>query len=457
MNIIRWGVLVGSLGIAVGACGDAPGICSSGELTAALAAAAPGDVVEIGACRVEGRFTVGAGVTLRGVGPESILASAGTAIELAGDGATLDALRIEHGGGHGIVAMAAGAIAIRHVAVDGTLGRAAIGIDGPSSVLLQDVTVGGPVTREAAGSVPADATATDTLLYGIVLVGVDDARFERVSVSGFGEAGVVSMDSALSWTGGDVGNNLGIGVWVNAGQATLRDLTIHDTLRGFRMTPTYGLIGRAGADVQTMGLTVSGSHAGFGLVQEGGTARHTGLISEHHDYGAVLAQRTTTFELTGASEIRDNNFAGMIAVEAGGLTVEDTAVTTTSSMSHVFGDWGSVIVGDGIQLVHPMAGTQLRRVSVDANERAGILLDLAGGDASSVTLTEVSANSAGAGLGCVAQNGSIVAGWDSGLVRSGAALANDPGFTGHLDSVGIIGPSDLPLSTDLAGIIGPSD
>lgn len=443
--------------LASAACSEPAVDCSTATLTSALAAAAPGDVVSVGLCRIQGRFTVGAGVTLRGEGSGSILASAGTAVELAGDGATLEDLVIEHGSGHGVVALGAGSVTIRRVEVDGTLGRAGIGIDGPSSVVMEDVTVTGPVTRGNAASVPAVPAATDTVLYGVLLDGVADARLTRVLASGFGKAGVVSRNTTLTWSGGDVGDNLGIGVWIDAGNATVTDVTVHDTLRGFRGGPTWGFIARGGANVDTNGLMVRGSEAGFGVAQEGGTATHSGLISEQHQYGAVLAQRTSSFVLTGASDIRDNEFAGVIAVEAGGLMIEDTVVTTTASAPVLLADWGSINVGDGIQIVRPTAGTTLRAVSVDANARAGILFDLGGGDTTSVALTDVSSTSAGAAYGCLAQNGTLLAGWDSGLTRAGTALVNDAAFSGLLDAVGIIGPTDMPAPGDLVGIIGPTD
>ncbi|MEO0326767.1 MAG: hypothetical protein AAF447_27740 [Myxococcota bacterium] len=47
------------------------GICDADELVAALEAAEPGDVVQLGRCTVTGTFALQAGVELRGFGPES--------------------------------------------------------------------------------------------------------------------------------------------------------------------------------------------------------------------------------------------------------------------------------------------------------------------------------------------------------------------------------------------------
>src|SRR5687767_8145336 len=53
--------------LASAACGTEE-LCDAGDLAAALAAAGSGDTVSIGACAIEGTFTVPAGVTLEGRG-----------------------------------------------------------------------------------------------------------------------------------------------------------------------------------------------------------------------------------------------------------------------------------------------------------------------------------------------------------------------------------------------------
>ena len=65
-------------------------------------------------------------------------------------------------------------------------------------------------------------------------------------------------------------------------------------------------------------------------------------------------------------------------------------------------------------------------------------------------------------LGAVAQNGDIPTSWDENITRSMIIEANDTAFTSTLDTVGIVGPSDIPavtavLDSGIAGIVGPSD
>ncbi len=68
----------------------------------------------------------------------------------------------------------------------------------------------------------------------------------------------------------------------------------------------------------------------------------------------------------------------------------------------------------------------------------------------------------GAEYGAIAQHGTVPAMWDASVTRSATLAVNDAAFSGVLDTVGIVGPSDLPavtavLTSGLVGIVGPSD
>src|SRR6185295_4624876 len=98
-------------------CGGGGPICDGAALTSALASAAPGSTVNVGACRVMGRFSIPAGVTLHGQGTMlSTIASSGTALVVEGDGVTIEGLSIENGTGHGIVAVSHDHVTVTDVA-----------------------------------------------------------------------------------------------------------------------------------------------------------------------------------------------------------------------------------------------------------------------------------------------------------------------------------------------------
>lgn len=436
-------------------CGGDP--CDANGLTAALRDARPGSTVQVGACTVRGEFTVPAGVTLRGRGStQTVIASGTTAIRIGGAGAVVDSLRVEQAGGTGITATGVSDVTIRNVEIRTALGRAAIGLRDVATATLTDVTIVGPVTPENASSVPSPPASTTTALFGIALSSVGAATLTRVSVSGFGYSGFGALASTTTWNDGTVQSNLGIGVWVSGGRAMLSRVSILRTLVGVRPEPTYALATGGGAEITTMSCTIERAEGGFGVLHDGGSVRHQGLAARGNAAAAIIAQRTTSMAVTGAM-IEDNQFGGIIAVEAGGLRIEDSTIRNTRTTTRALSDWGMVTVGDGIQLVRPVMGTVVRNAMLENNERAGVLLDLGRGTSATVALDGVTVNGSGAQLGCVTQNGTAEMGWDRGVTRQGAAVANDGAFRGGLSTVGVLGPSNLPPPGAIAGVLGPSN
>lgn len=435
-------------------CGGA--ICSASELEAALRDAPAGGTVTVGACRIEGRFTVARGVTLEGQGPlQSTIAGPGTVLVVEGAGASIEGLRIEHGTGHGIVAIDATSLALRDVAVHApAVGRAAIGLVRVDDVLLEDVTITGPVTAANATDVPAMPDETNTALYGLLFVDVT-ARLERVSVTGFALAGAAWANSDVTWLDGSASTNLGLGVWMNGGTVDLQRVAITDTLRGFRGDPTFGLAVGSDTTLTTTDVELARAQGGFGMFQDGGNSTHMDLEASENAAGGLLVQRTTAFALHGA-DVHDNDFAGLLAIEAGGLLVATSTITATRLVSRVVSGLDPIEIGDGIQLVRPTTGSMVRGSMLAGNERAGLLLDLGGGDTSTVAIEGVGVDATGAAFGAVAQNGTVAPGWDAGITRSGAAAANDAAFTGGLAVTGIVAPTDLTAS-GLEGIVAPTD
>lgn len=438
------------------ACASGPN-CADGSLAASLAAASRGQTVELGACSVSGSFTVPAGVTLRGQGAASSrIVASGLGVVL-GAGASVTGLRIDHGAGHGIVAVSVDSVSVRDVEVHSTLGRAALGFADVGSVTLANVVATGPVADEAAAQLlPAHPSATDTCLYGVVLQRVTSATLTNVSASGFGAGGVVSSDSTLTWTGGTLAGNLTIGAWIDAGAATVTDVTIDGTLRGFGLAPPYGLAIGRGANVHTDGLAVTDTHQGFGILQDTSDAVHMGMLCSGHDGGGVVVQRSASMTIGGGSMIVDNSFAGVVAIEASGVTIESTMVAHTALAARLLTSWGGAMIGDGIQLVHPAATTTLTDVALVGSGRVGLLADLGGGDAALVDATNVSTSET-AMFGCVMQNGTGIATASGGLcARDATALAADLA-PGALDVVGIVMPTEIPATGALNGIVMPTE
>jgi hypothetical protein len=108
-------------------------------------------------------------------------------------------------------------------------------------------------------------------------------------------------------------------------------------------------------------------------------------------------------------------------------------------------------IGDGVQLTGSYDAVRLANLTIRGNERAGLLVDAAPG----VTFEAVTVDAAGAAFGALAGGRDVArgvltvaspAGWDSGITRTGAAVANDATAPGELDLI--------VTSPDVAGALG---
>ncbi len=164
-----------------------------------------------------------------------------------------------------------------------------------------------------------------------------------------------------------------------------------------------------------------------------------------------------------ATHFADNAFASIVAVDANDVSVSDARIEGTRESLRAVGGIGAIRIGDGIHLMGSTSGL-FERCDLVANERAGIVLDLAG-EAVGPTFTGVTVDSTADGLGAIA--GSLDASgrlapvatgaWDTGIERRGAAAANDPVFAAALDAVGVgaAAPGEVPNPTDRVGAIAP--
>ena len=433
--------------------GKAAEICDAAELTEALGKAEPGDVVKLGSCRIEGTFTVPAGVTLEGAGlGASIIAGEGDQpvlkVVTGAEPVRLAGVSIESNTPAGILVKGGGEAAIERVGVKATRGIG-IGAEELRSLTLSEVALEGPVNADNANSFMPDVTAQDTATHGLVLVRVESASISNVTASGFAAFGALLVESTTTWQGGGVSGNMGTGLMVHAGSATLEGLEMCRTLQGMRFIPSYGGVFVAGASVETTGVEVCEGD-GYGLLHDRVSARHVDLVARDNGDAAVWAQKCPSFELSGeGAQISGNRFAGVVLVETENAMVSGASIDANEITVRVFDETGAVEVGDGVQVVRPKGPVILENLSFSNNERAGILLDLGGGSMDDVTLDAVTVDGTGDQLGALAQDGTIPEGWDLGVTRTGATVVNDAALVGSLPIVGVVSTNSVP---DASGI-----
>ncbi|MCC7536495.1 MAG: hypothetical protein IT379_09785 [Deltaproteobacteria bacterium] len=431
-------VVARMLGLAffVTGCGDGDGaggpLCDRAALLAALSGARPGDTVRIGACVVDGPFVVGPGVRLEGAGADlTTIRGAGTAgptVRLdAGEATTsLATLRVEQvGPGLGVLATGReGALELSSLAIDVSLG-AGIEIDEAERVRVLDVVVEGPVTPANVLALPMDPTSAESATFGVVVDASGSAEspveLERLRVSGFAEVGVYTRDSTVRWRGGASTANRFVGLLASGGVLELSDVDLGATMRGVKSLAFGGVFD--GCRVTSAGVRVGGGES-LGLMHDAAIATHEQLdASDNGDVG-VWFQHGSTFDLAEANVAR-NAIAGIFSSESTAMAVRASTIDATEIRMRLGPDFGTIRVGDGIQLVGPATNLVLQDLDLRGNARTGLLVELLGGSLESAVVENVRVDGDGDSFGAVAQGGTVPAGWDDGVSRGGDTAAND--------------------------------
>jgi hypothetical protein len=424
--------------------------CDAAALSAALASAAPGETVEVGACRVRGTFTVPAGVVLTGVGPDSILEGS-VSLEPGADRATtLRALTVESASGVAVRASGEGAIALTDLDVLLATGIG-IGVRDADRVELTRVRVRGPITRERANDLPPRA-GLDVGAYGLALLdaGAEASPVAMVDVT-FAEVGpwgAIVSGGHVRWNGGGIDTVVGTGLYVEGADVRLEDVELATFLQGVQTVPAYGIAAVRGARVETLGVTLSGSE-GIGLLHAGTRGLHTDLTASNHRFGAVWLQDSDAFELRGASALLDNRLAGLVAVRSSGLVVEGAMVRGTRAQLSIYGETPGIETADGVQVLAPTGAVTLRDVALEDNGRVGVLVDVGAASLDDVSLSAVRVSGSGDALGAIAQtdDGVVPSGtWDSGVTRTGAPATNDAALTAPLPVPGALTGGNVPVT-----------
>ncbi len=455
--VILAGVLAG--------CGNDGTIGSSDDLQAALASAQAGDRVCLGEGVFNGSFDVPAGVVLCGAGREL------TRIVGPSDSPTLrvtpgvenptriEGVTIESDADFGILAIGAGDVAIEQVDVRVPQQGAGIGAERLSTLMINQVQVLGPVDLSNADDIAGEMDVTLAPAYGLVCVSVMSVEATEMTVGGFSHFGVLAVSSNLTMDNSAIEANLGTGLLVHGGTADLSAVAIDSALQGTRLIPPYNAVFAGNADVSSTGLEVTGSE-GYGILQSEATATHADLLAESNDQAAIWVQSSGGVSITN-SMIRDNALAGVVALESSNINLSSVDIEATRTRTRIVSTM-PVEVGDGVQFLGSTTNVTLESLGLTNNSRVGVLIDLDGGVFDGIDLRSVNVDGSGEQLGAIAQGGVIPPGWDTNVTRSSVIEMNDTAFSGTLDTVGIVGPSDLPavdavLAMGIAGIVGPSD
>lgn len=471
-DTFRYGLppLLIGLSLAGSCCGadDARRYCDTLELQQALASAAPGQTVHVGACRIEGAFRVPGGVAISGEGPDvSVLASVGAQREtvlqvVPGRPATrVVGLAVESGANYGVLASGDGDVEVERLRIHAERGVAFAAQD-LASLTMTEVQLGGLVTASNATTV--SQSPEDSATHGLILLRVSSVEFADVTATGFALVGALLVESTTTWRGGGAPVNLGTGLLVDGGVAHLEDLDLSATLDGDHVMPAYGGAFIGGAQVDTSRLDVSDG-ADFGLLHDAVVARHVDLTANRNWDVGVWAQACDAIEVSGGT-LEGNGYAGVVALDSVDVRVHGVAIGQTIARDHVIEGTSTRMapVGDGVQIVRASGAIEIRDVGLRLNDRAGLVVEL-GGRAmdDSVVIAGVTIEGTGEARGAVVEDatGAVVpTAWEAGLSRDSVTQANDDAHRGErLDVVPGLAAGERPSagvrSEGLASIIDP--
>ena len=486
---MRW---LGSVVCLLSACGGRGELCEAESLQRALDRADRGSTVRMGRCRIDGSIAVPEEVTLLGAANDAdedngIFSDEGAAVTLA-PGAAVRNVHIASSGhtallvtgerGEGARQVANLRVQVRRgagLAVRGGTVRVVStsftgAVDDPSDPRF--IRVAGFRVESACpddlvcactpGEVDGDLVCDDegqwatwTSVYGIY---ARDAMvtLENVDLADFAEIGAAFITSELEWTGGTIQGVLGVGSLVRGGTADVHGVTVQTSAEGLRGLASYAWIATDEARFTSESLVLADNER-YGFLNAGATGAHVDLVARDNGDVGVWVQ-SDDFSLSGSGTVLERNaFAGIVVTESTNVVIADATIQGTTSVRRTLGDlFGAQEIGDGVHMTASDAIT-MRGLTIRANERGGLLVDLGGGTPS---FEDVQVDVVGEGFGALAgdlMGGDITVGtpalrWDDGITRSAAAMTADEDFMGVVDAVGVDAPQGF---RDRIGIVYP--
>ena len=411
------------------------------ELMNNLSNAGPGDVIRVGDCEVQGTFVLPAGVTLVGTTPDSALRSTSDRHTLDvvpgtdNEPTRLAGLSVRSAAIGGVVIMGDGRAIVESVVIESARGVGLFGYD-LSALELTDVTLVGAIDPSNVGSFVMPAPSVETApSHGVALTNVQNATLRNVSVRGYAFFGALFENSTVDWQGGNASLNVNVGIYATQGDLTLQDVTVSDSIENPRGdAPVAMAVVTSNTTLNTSAVRCE-DNRGFGLVQFGGQAQHSGLALNRNRNGGAWLQSVQGTTISG--EVLENTYVGVSAIDSTNLRLEDTTVARTIEDLGMRTQDPQISIGYGVHLVDSLSGTLLQRLNLEANEDAGLVVELNGQNLPSglfdnVTITRTNDQQ----LGAIVQGGMRAPDWDTGLNRDQATQMLDDNFTGTLPVVG---------------------
>ena len=423
------------LAFLVSACsGD---ICDSDDLKTALVLARPGDEVQLGACTLEGSFAVPSGVGVRGRGADltRVIGTEGLpAITLVGgeESSSLSHFTVV-ADAPGAVLVDGGAASLADIAIEPAADAYGVFAADARHLSVMRVDVRGPLTSEDWFDAVSSSWARlgEGRGVGVVVARTPGVHVEELNTRGLVLAALF-VDSDTTWNGGLIEKTFR-GLVVAGGTTDLSALRVTDFVQADQPDLTGAAIVTLDdvVDAWIHDVDVEGRAPYAGLALVGSSAQMTNV--------SITGAQRTGLDISNAadvvlesSSIEGGRAAGVRIRRSANVEIRGVQVAHVGMASLEIGRTPYLVgVADGV-LIAQSTGVNLHSVQLVDNERVGIRVEACEDPATMPTFVNVTATGVGSQRGAYASvlatdGGTRVApmGWDEGIVREGATLAND--------------------------------
>lgn len=357
--------------------------CSTGpiDLSAELAVAQSGDVIEVTAGDYEGNFIVPAGVILEGEEGAVIRGVSGApALTLipgrdADSASTVQSLTI-YTDEVGVFAAGKGFVNIQNVTVHADLGVGMVLDDCTASVTDVDLVgvVDGP---DSPVLMLGEYFESDKVSVMGLAAHLADLTISNLNITGFVGYGAAFYGGTALWDGGVLRWIVGVNIMVEESQLSLENVHIKESLQSRDANAkrsSFGLVSSTGSNTTTNNVTIEDIMGAGVLIHEAVSSVHTTLKVSKCDATGVHVQNGTGHTELIAAEFHQNKNAGLSLLKAGQVDIIDSRVFDTAAVGAQITS-SDLVLGHGLQIAAGDANVNMSGVLLEDNEIVGLLLD----------------------------------------------------------------------------------
>ena len=433
--------------ILISACaneGDAEIIAKT--LQERLADALPGDIIEAEPGTYPGPFEIPEGVTLKATaagGVRLVFDETGYVVKMHSYDSpptSLQDIDIESKASVAIMMVGNNDVMLKNIEVKCFKGFG-LAAENLSGISMDTVDLVGRIDQTNSISYPIDPKVYPAI--GVIFSSVADVQMQGVDISGFAGFGAIMNATSGSWASSKIADNIGVGVLLDGGNVVLNNMDISriencKQLNCSSSNEVYALATVGGNVLTSTNLNII-DNGGIGLFMYQSSGELADLdVSDNKKMGIWLQEVSGSgvrkgFSLKGENNTIENNLgAALVAHSSGDIEIEDTSLSTTLLYPISETELGSEDWADGIQVVNLAGDLSLKRLTMDNNERIGLLLHGKANENATITIEDL-----------------VISGGGEFGFRAQAGIERENAWDSEMDIEETLAENDVALVSDM--------